>query len=338
MGDSCSPGCPHNVDVRADLPVAAAGVLGLLAVVEVVAQAQGANVQAPVALLLALCSTVPLAFVRTHAVSTTVTVLGAMGLMAISTGLRPPAAGMVAGIAALGVLGWQTSRHTRAAVARRGAYRDALADTLVEYAARGERARIARELHDVVAHHLSMISLQAEAARLSTPGLPAEEATRLSAIGDSARTALAEMRRLLGLLREDAGDSPNEAPQPGLEHLNDLVDGVRDSSRASYRLIVRGPVAPLDPGLELTAYRVVQEALTNARRHAPGASVDVELTYTGDALRLRVRDNGPGPGTAAAGHGLMGMRERISMVGGSLVAGAAPRGGFLVEAHLPAGK
>jgi signal transduction histidine kinase len=212
-----------------------------------------------------------------------------------------------------------------------------MADTLLEHAARGERARIARELHDVVAHHISMISVQAEIARLTTPGMPTEGAKRLAAIGDTARTALTEMQRLLDVLRSDAATEPTRKPQPGLDQLNELIDEARDAGGASTRLIVRGRVVSLDAGLELSAYRIIQEALTNARRHAPGAAVDVELLYTGDALHLRVRDNGPGPpdGATAAGHGLLGMRERAAMVGGTLSTGRARTGGFLVEATLP---
>jgi hypothetical protein len=151
-------------------------------------------------------------------------------------------------------------------------------------------------------------------------------------------------------------------PQPGLAQLTELIDAARDASAAGTRLIISGPVAPLDPGVELAAYRIVQEALTNARRHAAGAAVDVELRYSPAALRVRVRDNGPGPAgppgdpavatrgpapeealVAAAtrlagdGHGLTGMRERAFSAGGSLYAGVAPGGGFLVEAVLPGG-
>lgn len=216
----------------------------------------------------------------------------------------------------------------------------AIADTVLEHVARGERARIARELHDVVAHHISLIAVQAETARLTTPGMPPDGAKRLIAIGDTARSALTEMRRLLGVLREDAGTVSTRAPQPGLVQLNELIDNARESAGASTRLIVRGQVGPLDPGIELTAYRIVQEALTNARRHAPGAPVDVELHYTVAALLIRVRDNGPGPpgGERDSGHGLIGMRERAAMVGGTLSAGAPPIGGFLVEVSLPTTK
>ncbi|WP_214410216.1 sensor histidine kinase [Sphaerisporangium fuscum] len=258
------------------------------------------------------------------------------------------------------------ARRARGEALAGTAARQVIADTLLEHTARGERARIARELHDVVAHHISMVAVQAETARLAVPGMPAAGAERLSAIGDTARSALTEMRRLLGVLREDAEtDAPARRPQPGLSlaELNELLDESRDASRTGTRLILRGPPVPLDPGVELAAYRIVQEALTNARRHAPGAAVDVELHYTGGTLRLSVRDNGPGPhatedgpggrttgsggpaprGTrrdgpgpvTAGGHGLAGMRERAAAVGGELRTGPGPGGGFLVEALLP---
>src|SRR5205823_5542815 len=123
-------------------------------------------------------------------------------------------------------------------------------------------------------------------------------------------------------------------PQPGLRELNELLDAARDASGSAARLILRGAPAALDPGVELAAYRIVQEALTNARRHAPGAAVDVELHYTGECLQVLIRDNGPGPppGRAADGLGLTGMRERAAAVGGDLRTGAAPGGGFLVTA------
>jgi signal transduction histidine kinase len=217
--------------------------------------------------------------------------------------------------------------------------RQAIAGTLVEHTARGERARIARELHDVVAHHISMIAVQAEAARLTTPGMSAAGAARLSEIGDTARAGLTEMRRLLGVLREDAEPDAATArrPQPGLQQLIELLDEARDAAAVGARLIVSGPPTPLDPGVELAAYRIVQEALTNARRHAPGAAVDVELHYTETVLRVRVRDNGPGVPhpPPAGGHGLTGMRERAAAVGGELRIGSLAVGGFLVEAALP---
>jgi signal transduction histidine kinase len=267
----------------------------------------------------------------------------------------------VAALAAMARGAHEESRTHRAA-------REITEGMLADHLARGERARIARELHDVVAHHISMIAVQAETARLTTPGLPTTGAQRFAAIGDTARAGLTEMRRLLGVLREDAqapdaqdqgrpdgqdrgrpdGQDPvrpepapappgaDRHPQPGLVQLGDLVDEAREASGSVVRLIISGPVARLDPGVELAAYRIVQEALTNARRHAPGAAVDVELRYTDDTLRLRVRDNGPGlPAEYHRGHGLLGMRERAAAAGGSLRTGSSG-GGFCVEAELPA--
>ena len=254
-------------------------------------------------------------------------------------------------VAALAGMARRAREDSRTVVA----VRELTEGVLAEHFARGERTRIARELHDVVAHHISMIAVQAETARLTTPGLTETGAQRFGAIGDTARAGLTEMRRLLGVLREDAalgnreldgaeaaGRPADRHPQPGLPQLGGLVDEARDASGSAARFIVSGPVTRLDPGAELAAYRIVQEALTNARRHAPGAAVDVELRYDDDVVRLRVRDNGPGPAAAAAGtrlpsgHGLLGMRERAAAAGGSLCTGAAPGGGFCVEAELPA--
>jgi signal transduction histidine kinase len=230
---------------------------------------------------------------------------------------------------------YETTGHTAA--------RAAIAGTLLEHSVRGERARISRELHDVVAHHISMIAVQAETARLTAPGLPPATAQRLRSIGDTARAGLTEMRRLLGVLREDTEElTADRAPQPGLRQLNELLDEVRDASGTGTRLIVSGLPVTLDPGVELAAFRIVQEALTNSRRHARGAAVDVELRYAADGLLLRIRDNGPGPppvcpggGPPSGGHGLLGMRERATAVGGELSTGSAPGGGFLITARLP---
>jgi signal transduction histidine kinase len=245
---------------------------------------------------------------------------------------------VVAALAGAAGVAWRL----RAEAQRKDAVVEAAQESALEHLARGERARIARELHDVVAHHVSLIALQAETARVAVPGMPAEGEKRLLAIGDTARTALTEMRRLLGVLREDVdpAEASTRRPQPGLAQLTGLVDDVRGVAGAGTRLIVRGSVAPLDPGTELTAYRIVQEALTNARRHAAGAAVDVELEYRSDRLLVEVRDTGPGPdgdGRDAAGHGLAGMRERVAMEGGTLSAGPGPFGGCVVRAELPIG-
>jgi signal transduction histidine kinase len=318
-------------------PLVAGASLGLAAVVETVLRAPGSGVFLPAAMLASLCATVPLAVVRGHPAAAAATITTAT-LLTVVFYRVPTGTGLAALLAVWFLLAWRHLRRRRAQAAERDASRRATEITLQELTARGERARIARELHDVVAHHISMISVQAETARLTIPGLSEEGAKHLRSIGDTARTALTEMRRLLGVLREDAGTQPTRAPQPGLQQLLELIDEARSAAGTSTRLIVRGHVAALDPGIELTAYRIAQEALTNARRHAPGSCVDVELDYVGDALRLRVRDNGPGPPPAANsdGHGLLGMRERVATVGGELRTGPASGGGFLVEATLPA--
>jgi len=241
-------------------------------------------------------------------------------------------------LVAVGSLSAGGSRRAGSEAAQRHATDWAYADTVLAHAARGERARIARELHDIVAHHISMISVQAETARLTTPGMPAEGASCLLLIGETARQGLTEMRRLLGVLRADDDAEPARRPQPGLDQLVLLADDARNTG-SGVRLIITGSAAPLDPGIELAAFRIVQEALTNARRHAPGAAVDVELQYLDGALHLRVRDSGPGTaadGTAVGGHGLLGIRERVAMAGGTLRTSQDAAGGFVVEAVLPA--
>ena len=348
-------------------------VLTLAAAAESVGRALGGDVSLELgllALLLAVATTLPLALLPPVAAGVTVT---AATVLSIAFLPFPTVAGLVAQLvvlfrfdriaapalavpfvvlalvspavhtvllaslapaAAVGGIAWRARDE---ALAHRAA-RNAVAGALVEHTARGERARIARELHDVVAHHISMIAVQAETARLTTPGLPAAGARRLTEIGDTARAGLTEMRRLLGVLRTDteAPGPPDLRPQPDLRQLNELLDEARDAAGAGTRLIVSGPPVTLDPGVELAAYRIVQEALTNARRHAPGAAVDVELRYADDELRVRIRDNGPGPAAPDGGHGLAGMRERAAAVGGRLRAGPAAVGGFLVEATLPA--
>jgi signal transduction histidine kinase len=244
---------------------------------------------------------------------------------------------LLAVLAPAAALGGIAEKARREALNQNAAQQD-LAGVLREHSARGERTRIARELHDVVAHHISMVVVQAETARLATPGMPAAGARQLTAIGDTARAALTEMRQLLGVLRRDADDaSPERRPQPSLAELADLLDQAREASGTATRLILRGHPTRIDPAVELAAYRIAQEALTNARRHAPGAAVDVELHYNSHVLRLRIRDNGPGPpfDPASAGHGLTGLKERAAAVGGQLRTGPATGGGFLVEATLP---
>ena len=239
-------------------------------------------------------------------------------------------------LVAAAVLVGESTRKQSEAVAALGATQEAMADSQREQTAMEERARIARELHDIVAHHLSVIAVQSETARLTSPKLSADARGRFEAIATTAREALTETRRLLGVLREDVGGDAERAPQPGLERLGELVATARDAD-ANVRLILQGKVVALPAGIDLAAYRIVQEALTNARRHAPGADVDVEVSYGETALTLRIRDYGPGPGDAELmpGHGLVGMRDRATLAGGTFFYGSAEGGGFAVEVTLP---
>ena len=229
----------------------------------------------------------------------------------------------------------ESSRKRIEAVTALDATQAAMAESAREQTAMEERAAIARELHDIVAHHLSMIAVQSEAARLTSPRLSADARGRFEAIAATARDALTETRRLLGVLREDVHGDADRAPQPGLDHVAELVDTARDAG-SNVRLILAGKVVELPAGVDLAAYRIVQEALTNARRHAPGADADVEITYRDGVVHLRVRDYGPGPAEEMiAGHGLVGMRDRATIAGGTFSCGAADGGGFVVDVELP---
>ncbi len=202
-----------------------------------------------------------------------------------------------------------------------------------------ERTRIARELHDVVVHHMSVIAIQAEAAPYRVPDLPSELTASFAGIRANALQALDELRRVLGVLRaeRDEEEGAEAAPQPTLDRLGDLVAGVRGAG-LTVETAVSGPPRPLPAGVELSAYRILQEALSNAMRHAAGSDVRVEIAYAPAALRLCVVN---GPSRAAAsrlpgpGHGLLGMRERAAMLGGDLTAGPTPVGGYAVTAVLP---
>jgi signal transduction histidine kinase len=198
-----------------------------------------------------------------------------------------------------------------------------------------ERARIARELHDVVAHGLSVIAIQADAAEAALASDPARAARPLTTIRGSAREALGEMRRLLGVLRED-DDAGALQPQPGLAQLPALLDSARAAGLAIH-LTERGEPRELHGSLDLSAYRIVQEALTNVRRHAPGAAADLLLDWGADRLAITVGNGGTVRAQDGTGHGLVGMRERARIHGGELHAGPAPDGGFEVRAVLPYG-
>jgi signal transduction histidine kinase len=198
-----------------------------------------------------------------------------------------------------------------------------------------ERERIARELHDVVAHSVSVMVVQAGAARMQLGRNPDRAAEALLAVESGGRQALGELRHLLGLLT-DADAEPSLTPQPGLDQLDQLVERVGQSGLA-VDLQIEGSPRPLSPGMDLTAYRIVQEALTNALKYASGARTQVLVKFGQGELRLEVLDAGGArlDGANGAGRGLLGMRERVAIYGGELEAGQRPEGGFAVRARLP---
>jgi signal transduction histidine kinase len=204
-------------------------------------------------------------------------------------------------------------------------------------AAAEERVRIARDLHDVVAHHISVIVVQAEAAQEVLAAHPERAEGAMTTVADTARSALGELRRMLGLLRSESG----RAPQPDLTAVEDLVASVRGAGLA-VELRTTGPARPVDGVVGVTAYRIVQEALTNVLRHAEARRACVDLVFEDEALVVRVADDGRGPASAGGpdggggGQGLVGMRERVAVLGGRLEVGPAPGGGgFAVDARLP---
>lgn len=201
-----------------------------------------------------------------------------------------------------------------------------------------ERARIAREMHDVVAHSLSVMVVQAEAAEAMLDADPERARRPLRAVQETGRAALGELRQMLGVLRELADEAPDLEPQPGLSRLDELVDHVREAG-LPVSLRVEGRPRPLSPGVDLSAYRIVQEGLTNALKHAGPATAEVLLRYGERDVELTVSDDGRGPAAAAAngssGHGLLGMRERVVCYGRELSAGPGEEGGFRLTARLP---
>jgi signal transduction histidine kinase len=264
-----------------------------------------------------------------------VTVFGAAIVASESTvtaaflGAIPVAAGVI-------VRSRRGSREELAVVERRHEGERALLE---------ERQRIARELHDVVAHHMSVIAIQAEAAPYRSADPPPELVQSFAEIRASALSGLNELRRVLGVLRSDRTDV---TPQPGLEDVDELLESAR-SGGVTVTCDISGTPQPLPDGVNLSAYRIVQEALSNAMRHAPGSAVQVKLFYGEAALVIEVRNdggaaaplkNGEPPaaaGLGSGGHGIIGMRERATMLGGHLRAGLTPDHEFLVTAALPLG-
>ncbi|MFC3519119.1 histidine kinase [Streptomonospora nanhaiensis] len=267
------------------------------------------------------------------------------------TGTHPAQTGWIAAVAAAVLLLGYNVRGRRTAQRRlaeesRLRRRDRARQAVLE-----ERSRIARELHDVVSHHMSMIAIQADAAPYKFAGLEPGPTETFHAIRDAARDALAEMRRVVGLLREEDEGGPERAPQPGLALVPELVAQAR---QAGMDIALDAPPpeeappggtgAPgLPDAVDLSAYRIVQESISNAGRHAPGAAVSVALRRTPSQVTVRVVNGPPAPAAAgggrgavdSGGHGLVGMRERVAMLGGRLRAGPTAEGGFEVVAELP---
>ncbi|MEW2251971.1 MULTISPECIES: sensor histidine kinase [unclassified Streptomyces] len=238
----------------------------------------------------------------------------------------------------------RTRRAYYAQLEERAARLEKEREAQAKVAVAAERARIARELHDVVAHNVSVMVVQADGAAYVLDAAPDQAKKALETISSTGRQALAEMRRLLGVLRTGEPQEGGEyVPQPDVQQIEDLVEQCRTSG-LPVDFKVEGTPRPLPSGVELTAYRIVQEALTNTRKHGgPNAGASVRLVYFDDGLGLLVEDDGKGAphelyeegGIDGRGHGLIGMRERVGMVGGTLDAGPRPGGGFRISALLP---
>jgi signal transduction histidine kinase len=242
-------------------------------------------------------------------------------------------------VAAAWWLGDGTRRRQEAVAAARdrAAELERAREELARRAVVEERLRIARELHDVVAHSMSIIAVQSGVGAHVLDSQPEEARKALAAVEATSRQALAEMRRLLGVLRQEAEPSGSLTPSPGLAEVDALAaDVARAGARVEVRIEGTRPELPL--GLDLSAYRIVQEALTNVVRHAGPATARVRIRYAPDTVDIEVVDDGHGTGTGRAdSHGIAGMRERAALYGGSLDAGPLPGGGFRVAASLPVG-
>ncbi len=243
---------------------------------------------------------------------------------------------------------WRARRRYRRSLDDRVRLLDEAGRAAATAAVSAERDRIARELHDIVSHNVSLMVIQAGAARQVVAGAPQDATDALLAVEASGRDAMTELRALLGLLTPDGTGTDDLLPQPGMSRLEELVDRVAFAG-LPVELTVHGEPRPLPPGIDLTAYRVIQEALTNALRHAPGARAEVQVRYTDRHLRLEIVNTGPsvltGPaeprpavpsqGGTGPGRGLLGLRERVAAFGGHLDARRRLGGGFRVRARIP---
>jgi signal transduction histidine kinase len=255
------------------------------------------------------------------------------------------AAPLAIGVLAVLWYAWGTRRRYGRSLRDRAKLLDEASEAAVAAAVDAERDRVARELHDIVSHNVSLMIIQAGAARQVVAGAPQDATDALLAVESSGREAMTELRALLGLLTPDGSGEDDLLPQPGMSRLEELVDRVAFAG-LPVELTVEGEPRPLPPGLDLTAYRVIQEALTNALKHAPGAHATVNVRYTDRYLRLEVLNSGPSvltgqtpavqpPAEPSAGRGLLGLRERVAVFGGQLDARRRLGGGFRVRVRIP---
>ena len=272
---------------------------------------------------------------RDIGVAVAVVAVGSTQIVAASRGDDPAFPGLWLLLALTFVLGrlrrWQLLDSVR--LRERAAQLEREREEKARLAVVEERARIARDLHDVVAHAVSLIVVQARAGRRTAGGEAGATRESLDAIEGTGRQALTEMRRLVGMLRTDE-ESPVLAPQPGLGQLKALVAQVSEAGLPA-DLRIEGEPADVPPGIDISAYRIVQEALTNALKHAGPATARVVIRYRPEALELEVGDTGAGRAEVGGGHGLVGMRERVTLYGGEIEARSGDEGGFTVRARLP---
>ena len=275
------------------------------------------------------------AFLATAAALVIATLLQPAGVVQTADALSIALATLVAWLAGENL---RQRRNRWAALRERNEMLEREREERARQAVIAERLRIARELHDVVAHAMSVIAVQAGVGHHVAESQPREAQRSLAAIETTSRQALTEMRRLLGVLRQDGQARSEITPAPGLQDVPALISHVADGGLTA-RLQIQGAPLDIPPGVDLTAYRIVQEALTNAIKHG-GPRADVMLAYTADAISVEVVNDASaqrprGPHAVAPGHGLIGMRERVAVFGGEFTASPRPGGGFRIAARLP---
>jgi|tagenome__1003787_1003787.scaffolds.fasta_scaffold20978907_4 signal transduction histidine kinase len=331
----CQLGMTAPVAIRRRVPLTALSIaMGALAV-EQLATAPADTVASLVGLLVLTGTAAARCGGREAAAAAAVTVAG-LCAMAVERGGETLFLAVLLGAAAT------AGRAVRSGILRVGALETRAAqlererDERARAAAVEERFRIARELHDLVAHHVSGLVVQAGAARQVVRSDPDRAVEALLLVEQSGREALDEMRHLLGVLRGGEGDQ-ERAPQPRLERVEEMAERLR-SAGMDVRVEVAGTPRPLPAAIDLSAFRIVQEALTNACKHSTPTTIRVRIDYLPDAVELEVTNDGVAiEGTSDGGHGIAGMRERVALYGGRLAAGSRPEGGYCVQARLPVG-